>query len=117
MRPSRNAFVEQLWALSGTDGAGGPIRIVLGETELTRAYLGVAIGRHPALCEKVIADLSISRRHLRISIESGALLAEDLNSLNGTLVDGEELVPFEPTPLEPGQMITLGRVNLTIEQL
>lgn len=117
MRASRNAFVEQLWALHGTDGSGGSVRIVLGETELTRAYLGIAIGRHSALCEKVIPDLSVSRRHLRIGIESGSLLAEDLNSLNGTLIDGEDLTPFDPAPLKAGQMLTLGRVNLTIEQL
>ena len=109
--------LESGWALEGTDGAGQPLRLVLGDTELVRAYLGVAIGRHPALCDRLIDDPTVSRRHLRIGIAEGKLFVEDLNSLNGTLLDGEAVPPFRPVPLANGQELTLGRVTLAVARL
>jgi pSer/pThr/pTyr-binding forkhead associated (FHA) protein len=117
MSTHAEAALESGWALEGTDGAGQPLRLVFGDTELSRAYLGVAIGRHGALCERVIEDGTVSRRHLRVGAAEGRLFVEDLNSLNGTLVDGAPIRCFEPMPVEPGQMLTLGRVNLTIARL
>jgi len=105
------------WILEGTDGKGKVIRLVFGETELARAGLGLVVGRHPALSDRVIGDDTVSRRHLRLGTEGGELFAEDLNSLNGTLVDGEPLVPFEPTQLAEDQMLTLGDVVLTVTRL
>jgi hypothetical protein len=105
------------WVLTGNRGDGAAIKLVLGETELSRAYLGVTIGRHPALCERVIDDPGVSRRHLRVGIADGRLFAEDLNTLNGTLLDGEALEPFRPTPLGPDQALSLGQVVLTVSRL
>jgi len=52
-----------------------------------------------------------------IGIADGGLFAEDLNSLNGTLLDGEAIAPFQPEPLQPEQVLTLGQVVLTIARL
>ena len=109
--------LETGWVLEGADGAGERVRLVFGDTELSRAYLGVAVGRHPALCERLIEDLSVSRRHLRVGSAEGRLFVEDLSSLNGTLLDGSAIPPFEPMPVEPGQVITLGRVTLRVARL
>lgn len=114
-RPAR--AVEVGWVLEGRDGSGARLRIALGETELAHAYLGITLGRHPALCERVIEDPSVSRRHVRIGLNAGALFVEDLNSLNGTLLDGAELVPFRPVPIGIDQVLTLGRVELTLVEL
>ncbi len=111
------APLEGGWILSGTDGDGRPIRLIFGETELEHADLGVTVGRHPALCDRVIADPGISRRHLRIGVEAGSLFVEDLNSLNGTVLDGEAVPPFQPVPLNDGQELVLGRVVLTAARL
>ena len=102
------------WVLEGTDGDGNGIRLVFGETELAQAYLGLTVGRHPALCDRVIGDAGVSRRHIRFCIVEGALHLEDLNSLNGTLLDGAEVPQFEPVPLVAGQELTLGRVVLEV---
>jgi predicted component of type VI protein secretion system len=110
-------LVEGGWVLQGHDGDGAPLRIVFGETELARAYLGLTLGRHPALCERVIDDPSVSRRHLRIGRDASALFVEDLNSLNGTLLDGAELPPFRPVPISIDQVLTLGRVELSLLEL
>jgi FHA domain len=105
------------WVLTGNRGDGAPIKLVFGETELSRAYLGVTVGRHPALCERVIDDPGVSRRHLRVGIAEGRLFAEDLNTLNGTFLDDEALEPFRPTPLSPDQVLSLGQVVLTVSRL
>ena len=113
--PERSsAHLEAGWVLSGRDGAGSPIRLVFGETELSQAYLGIVLGRHPALSDRVIDDPSVSRRHLRLGMAEGRPYVEDLNSLNGTLLDGVEVPQFEPVPLAAGQELTLGRVVLEV---
>jgi predicted component of type VI protein secretion system len=119
MSPFRDAEepLEKGWMLEGEDDVGRPFRLGFGETELARAYLGLAIGRHPALCERVLAEESISRRHFRIGLSDGEPFVEDLNSLNGTVLDGVPLPPFRPTPLAPGNALLCGRVRLTLRRL
>jgi hypothetical protein len=111
------AVLEGGWVLTGSRGDGTPIKLVFGETELSRAYLGITVGRHPALCERLIDDPGISRRHFRVGIAEGTLFAEDLNSLNGTVLDGEEIPPFQPVALSPDEVLTLGEVVLTVSRL
>jgi hypothetical protein len=111
-----SAPLEAGWVLSGRDGTGRPIRLVFGDTELSEIYLGLVVGRHPALCDRVIDDPSVSRRHLRIGMAEGKPYVEDLNSLNGTLVDGEEVPQFQPVPLAAGQELTLGRAVLEVRR-
>jgi predicted component of type VI protein secretion system len=106
--------LEAGWVLSGRDGSGMPVRLVFGDTELSQVYLGIVIGRHPALCDRVIDDPSVSRRHMRISMAEGRPQVEDLNSLNGTLLDGAEVPQFEPVPFAAGQELILGRVVLEV---
>ncbi|MGF1641875.1 MAG: FHA domain-containing protein [Rhodospirillales bacterium] len=105
------------WVLAGADDDGRVLRLVFGETELARAYLGLTVGRHPALCDRVVGDAGVSRRHLRLSVAEGTLHVEDLNSLNGTLVDGREIAPFQPIPVAPGQRLTLGRSTFVVSRL
>lgn len=113
--PARaGAPLEAGWVLTGRDGGGRPVRLVFGDTELSQVYLGVVVGRHPALCDRVIADPSVSRRHMRIGMAEGRPYVEDLNSLNGTLLDGAEVPQFEPVPFAAGQELTLGRVVLEV---
>lgn len=109
-----SAPLEAGWVLSGRDGAGKPIRLVFGDTELSQAYLGMVVGRHPALCDRVIDDPSVSRRHMRIGMAEGRPYVEDLNSLNGTLLDGVAVPQFQPVPLADGQELTLGGVVLEV---
>ena len=59
----------------------------------------------------VIDDMSISRRHARMLIESGRLLIEDLGSAQGTFVDGHIIEPNVPNLVEPSQAIRFGDVE------
>src|SRR5262245_46326248 len=53
-----------------------------------------------------IRDLSVSRRHSLIQREGERFTLRDLDSFNGTLVNG---VPVKERVLEPGDRIKIGR--------
>lgn len=59
----------------------------------------------------VIDDLSISRRHARLIIESGRLLVEDLGSAAGTFVGGHRIDPHTSNLVETEQPIRFGDVE------
>ncbi len=109
--------LESGWRLDGVNGSGRPVRLLIGQTQLAMIYLGVTIGRHPALCDLLVDDPSVSRRHLRIGRGAGGLFVEDVHSLNGTFVEDRLLPPFEPNPLQDGDTLTVGRVTLTVSRL
>ena len=112
-----DADLEGGWQLEGKDGRFEPVHLALGDTEIRRAPLGLTVGRHPKLCERVVEDPTVSRRHFRIGYAAAGPFIEDLNSLNGTTVDGALLTPFQPVTLKAGQTIVAGKVTLTVCRL
>ncbi|MBS2013120.1 MAG: sigma 54-interacting transcriptional regulator [Deltaproteobacteria bacterium] len=64
-------------------------------------------------CEVTIADPSVSRRHLRVTVEEGIRI-EDLGSANGTTYEGRRLAPYEETTIEIGKPLTLGSATLFV---
>jgi len=55
---------------------------------------------------------TVSRRHARIVVVSGRATVEDLESTNGTWVNGKRVVG--PTPLAPGDQLALGSEKLQL---
>ena len=51
----------------------------------------------------------VSRHHCRLTEQDGAVVVEDLGSLNGTYVG--KLRVDGPTPLRPGELLTVGTVT------
>jgi DNA-binding winged helix-turn-helix (wHTH) protein len=72
------------------------------------------IGRDPDV-HVFLDHLSVSRRHARISITAGRAILEDLNSRNGTCVDGHGITA--PTEVHDGTIIALGPITLTLVSL
>jgi len=71
------------------------------------------IGRDPG-SDLVLEDEEVSRRHAALkSLPGGRVEIEDLDSRNGTLVDGEQLTA--PATLSGGETIELGTTTLTAE--
>ena len=60
----------------------------------------------------VINDAEVSRKHARLTLQSGSYVIEDLGSTNGTFVDGQRLIG--PHVLRPGETIMLGE-KITLE--
>lgn len=71
----------------------------------------VIIGRDPD-CECVLADETISARHVRFAYHHSQWWAEDLGSRNGTGLNGEPLIT--PTILMHGDAVKCGQTTLKI---
>ena len=57
----------------------------------------------------VIPERTVSRRHARFVREKGEIRLEDLESLNGTRVNGKKLRPGTPVKLREGDVIEIAR--------
>jgi len=58
-------------------------------------------------------DFEISRDHARITFQDGRFWLDDLNSTNGTYLNGQRV--FSRAPLRRGDQIRVGRTDLTFE--
>jgi hypothetical protein len=117
MRRSDETLLEAGWCLVAPEAVFPGLRLVFGDTELSRAYPGLVIGRDAALCDRVIGDATISQRHCRFSAREQRLLVEDLNSLNGTRVGTRDLAPFRPLAIDDGASLVLGRLKLVVQRV
>jgi DNA-binding NtrC family response regulator len=69
------------------------------------------IGSDPT-CGLVLTDRSVSRRHVRVSVEQGKIVVKDLRSRNGTFV-GETRVRDAEVNL--GAVLKLGRTEIAVQ--
>ena len=63
------------------------------------------IGRQVG-CQILINHTNISRQHTRITHTSGQWMVSDLNSANGTFINGQRIT--DPTPIRSGDKLGLG---------
>ena len=73
--------------------------------------LEVAIGRQDG--DLVVEDPEVSRRHAVLRRSGGSVVVEDLDSTNGTFVNGERI--RSPITVGPGDEVRVGRTMLEIE--
>jgi pSer/pThr/pTyr-binding forkhead associated (FHA) protein len=59
-----------------------------------------------------ISDASISSHHAEIEMRGDGIWVKDLESTNGTFIDGE---PVSESPLKPGQILRLGEIDMRLE--
>ena len=69
----------------------------------------ITIGRAPGNTIQ-LDQRNVSRRHARLSAQSGSLMVEDLQSANGTLLNGERLTA--PRALHDGDQLTIGDLQV-----
>lgn len=72
--------------------------------------LGRAGGRRGVVPDITVHDPGVSHQHLRIRVvPDQGVAVEDLNSLNGTEVNGVAIAASNPYRIQAGDVITLGR--------
>ncbi len=68
------------------------------------------VGRH--LRSRILLDdITVSRRHCRLTVEGGRVTVEDEGSTNGTYVNGARM---ESSRLHPGDRLMVGRFHLVV---
>jgi hypothetical protein len=60
-------------------------------------------------------DKGVGRRHLRLFVQGAQVLAEDLDSTNGSFLNGARLAPRQPAALKAGDELRLGNLVLRVE--
>lgn len=81
-----------------------------------RGDLPLVIGRSAAHAELVIQHPKVSRRNTQISLDQGSWWVRDLQSTNGTLLNGHP-VGVEPVRLTLGDVLQVGPSLVRIEQM
>ena len=71
------------------------------------------IGRSPDDCHVAITERTISRKHARLTRERGGFFIEDLQSANGTTLDGALVT--DRTQISPGQLLRVGMTSVRLE--
>jgi pSer/pThr/pTyr-binding forkhead associated (FHA) protein len=64
-------------------------------------------------CDVCIPSAQVSRRHCALTIEDDRLVAEDLNSANGTYLNGYQIVG--KVTVNPGDLLAIGPLTFTVE--
>lgn len=88
-----------------------------GKPRIHSKRVPVLVGRSDAPDIKLrIPKDSISRRHCEFFLDDqGQVCIRDLESTNGTFLDGRQLEPRVATPVPSGRMIKLGDVGFRVE--
>jgi hypothetical protein len=85
-----------------------PILLAL---DWTGARAELLVGRHPS-CDVILGDTSVSRRHARLTFRDEGWVLQDLDSTNGTRVNG---VLVGRSRLHPGDQLALGAQLLQVD--
>ena len=57
-------------------------------------------------------EAGVGRRHAQLVLQGGQILLEDLDSVNGTVVNKVKLLPHKPQPLQHGDEVRFGKMVL-----
>jgi phage tail-like protein len=78
-------------------------------------FAKLTIGRSPDN-DLPLQHPGVSRQHVELTITSAGMIATDLESSNGTFVDGERILAHQPTRVEPAQTLQIGPFILGIRR-
>jgi hypothetical protein len=97
------------------DSTGRKVKLKLGDTILigrSDTRLGIDPELDLSLDEGI--DHGVSRKHALVRIGNQGLSLIDLESTNGTDLNGRKLPPHEPYPLGDGDLIKFGRLSVRV---
>ena len=110
----RLATLVQLVLIVAANGAAlplpGAVQAIVGRNDaVSNFYPDIDLTPYGAL------DQGVGRRHLRLFVQSGQVMVEDLDSTNGTMFNGQKLAARQPQPLRDGDQLQVGRLLLRFQ--
>lgn len=102
--PVHNADSGRALSLVVTDGALAGTTLPLGRSD-------IIVGRSPDSA-LVLNDTYSSSRHARFFLNQGMWWVEDLQSTNGTYINGQKITA--PVQLQPGVGVTIGHTTMEL---
>ena len=116
-RLASSGSVNLRMTLRGRDETGNVIEARFATTDFSREGGVLVLGRSRKQSHLVLAHDSISRQHISLTLQGESLVVRDLNSANGTSVNGKSLSDNPSgVSLWPGDRITIGEVHCTYER-
>ncbi|HTV50577.1 MAG TPA: FHA domain-containing protein [Steroidobacteraceae bacterium] len=107
------AFCAEVASVPSASHAPASIELVW-----NRQTFALSEGEHLAgrdeSCSLLIDANTVSRRQARILVVAGGVTVEDLDSTNGTLVNGQRIA--HATPLHPGDQLSFGSEQLQVRR-
>lgn len=97
-------------------GITEPIRFSDGKSDVVLGRSDLRSPQRPDLdlTHLGAAERGVSRRHARLELADGRLYITDLDSSNGTFVNGVRLNPYTPTLLHSGDDVLLARLAFSV---
>ncbi len=66
------------------------------------------------LTEYRAVELGVSRRHVKLTRQSDTVMVQDLGSINGTYLNGQRLIAYQPRVLRNEDELRLGRLVMRV---
>ena len=76
----------------------------------------ITFGKMKGRVTVVLEDHSVSRIHAQLEAAEDGMRIRDLNSRNGTCINGKKLLPNEAEPLQEGDTVSFGRERFRCER-
>lgn len=114
-RKAQPAPKGRAWQLRGANDRAAGLDFTVFEEDLRQADNGLHVGRS-ARSNIILEDESVSRNHARLVLVDGGLKVEDLDSMNGTWVDGEKAEAGTPIDLGVGVEVEFGKLKLVVTE-
>lgn len=95
-------------------GASEPMVLTLTQPLTFGRSVSKALQTHVDLTRHNAVDNGVSRVHARLLFDHDGFFVEDLNSVNGTYVNGASVRPGVLTPLKSADEVRLGRLRMTV---
>ncbi len=95
-------------------GSKEPLVLTLTQPLTFGRSVSKALQTHVDLTRHNAVDNGVSRVHARLLFDNSGFFVEDLNSVNGTYVNGQPLKPGELTALKSADELRLGRLGMTV---
>jgi hypothetical protein len=113
-----NSKKQDMIRLSGIDTEGSSYDLFYHLSDLRQAGGRLLIGRKNDPSQLCLSHPSISVQHAMLSLNGGIFYLQDLNSANGTDVNGRRLQQGKPPAfLQHGYVVRLGEIELLFELL
>lgn len=109
VQPSGPVFVTGRLVIQGSNASlsfpAGKAEIIIGrEDPVSSIFPDIDLELHGG------QDAGVGRKHARLTSQSGQVYVDDLNSVNGTFINKQKVIPGQPRPVNNGDELRFGKV-------
>lgn len=97
------------------NSSGRVLKSINGKEDIEISYLPFIIGKQDRICDYVLDVEGVSRIHLKFFEKKGLLYAIDLNSRNGTYINGKKLENEENIEMNNGDIVNICGMSYRLE--